>query len=98
MNVSNASTIQSDLIYNGSRIFIPITCREVIEKFHDVQQGINALKNLVRNNAWWSFMDSDIEHCQKLCRMQQKQTETDRIYPQMGRKRFVGKPAYGLAL
>ena len=49
MNVSNALTVQNDLIYNGSRVFIPITCRkQVIEKFHEVHQGINALKNLVK--------------------------------------------------
>ena len=48
MKVPNALTVQSDLIYNGSRVFIPITCRkQVIEQFHGVHQGINALKNLV---------------------------------------------------
>ena len=50
MNVSNALTVQNELIYNGSRVFIPNTCqKQVIEKFHDVHQGINALKNLVKN-------------------------------------------------
>ena len=68
MNVSNALTVQNDLIYNGSRVFIPITCRkQVIDKFHDVHQGINALKNLVENNAWWPFMDNDIEQFVKNC-------------------------------
>ena len=34
MNVSNALTIQSDLKYTGSSIFIPITCcKQVIENF-----------------------------------------------------------------
>ena len=51
-NVSNALLIQSDLIYDGSRLFILITCRkQVIEKFHNVHQGINALKNLVKINS-----------------------------------------------
>ena len=45
MNVSKASTVQNDLIYNGSRVLIPITCRkQVIEQFHDVHQRIKALK------------------------------------------------------
>ena len=62
MNVLNALTVQNDLIYNGSRVFIPNSFRkQVIEKYHDVHQGINALKNLVKNNAWWPFMDNDIE-------------------------------------
>ena len=53
MNVSNALTVQNHLIYNGSRVFKPHTIRkQVIKKIHDVHQGINALKNLVKNNAW----------------------------------------------
>ena len=68
MNVSNALTVQNDLIYNGSRVFIQITCRkQMIEKFHYVHQGINALKILVKNNAWWPFMDNDIEQFVKNC-------------------------------
>ena len=68
MNVSNVLTVQNDLIYNGSKVFMPITCRkQVIDKFHDVHQGINALKNLVKNNAWWLFMDNDIEQFVKNC-------------------------------
>ena len=68
MNFSNALTVQNDLIYNGSRVFIPNTFRkQVIEKFHDVHQGINALKILVKNNAWWPFMDNDIEQFVKNC-------------------------------
>ena len=68
MNVSNALTVQNDLIYNGSRVFIPITCqKQVIDKLHDVHQGINALKNLVKNNAWWPFMDNDVEQFVKNC-------------------------------
>ena len=68
MNVSNALTLQSDLIYNGSKIFIPITFRkQVIEKFHDVHQGTKALKNLVKHNALWPFMGSDIEQFVKNC-------------------------------
>ena len=68
MNVLNALAIQSDLIYNGSRIFIQITFRkQVIEKFHDVHQGINAFNTLVKSNAWWLFMDSDIEQFVKNC-------------------------------
>ena len=68
MNVSKASTVQNDLIYNGSRVLIPINCRkQVIEQFHDVHQRIKVLKNLVKNNAWWPFMDNDIEHFVKNC-------------------------------
>ena len=67
MNVSYASTVRNDLIYNGSRVFIPITNRnQVIENFHDVHQGINALKNLVKN-FWWLFTDNDIEQFVKNC-------------------------------
>ena len=68
MNVSNALTVQNDLIYNGSRVFKLITCRnQVVEKFHDVHQGINVLKKLEKNNAWWPLMDSDIEQFVKSC-------------------------------
>ena len=68
MNVSNLLTIQNDLIYNGSRVFIPITrWKQVIENFHDVHQGINASKYLVKNTAWWPFMDNDIEQFVKNC-------------------------------
>ena len=69
MNVSNALTVQNDLIYNGSRVFTPITCRkQVIEKFHEVHQGINALKNLVKYCVV-------VVYGQR--RMQQKPIETD---------------------
>ena len=68
MNISSALTILDDLIYNGSRVFIPVTYRkQKIENFHDVHQGISALKNLVKNNAWWPFMDNDIEQFVKNC-------------------------------
>ena len=38
----------------------------MIEK-HDVLQGIKVLKIVVENNAWWPFMDSDIEQFVKNC-------------------------------
>ena len=78
MNVSNALTVQNDLIYNGSRVFTPITCRkQVIEKFHEVHQGINALKNLVKYCVVVVYGQRYRTLCQKLPRMQQKPTETD---------------------
>ena len=44
------------------RVFIPVTCRkQVIEKFHDVHQEINALEILVKNNARSLFMNNDVE-------------------------------------
>ena len=68
MNVSNALTIQSGLVYNGLRNFIPNTCRkQVIEQIHDVNQDIDSLKNLVKHNAWWPFMDCDVEQFVKNC-------------------------------
>ena len=68
MNVSKTLTVQNDLIYNGSSVFIPNTFRkQVIEKFHVVHRGIIALKNLVKNNVWWPFMDNDIEQFVKNC-------------------------------
>ena len=68
MNVSKALTVQNDLLYKGSRDFIPTTCRkEVMEKFHDVHQRINASKNLVKNIVWWLFMDNDIEQFVENC-------------------------------
>ena len=100
MNVSNALTVQNDLIYNGSRVLIPISCRkQVIEKFHDVHQGINALKNLVKNIAWWSFMDNDVEQFVKNCPECSKNRPrlTDSTN-QLGRTRSMGKTAYGLAV
>ena len=64
INVSNALTVQNDMIYNGSRVFIPITCRkQVIEKFHDVHQGINALKNFVkkmRGGCLWTTISNNL--------------------------------------
>ena len=78
MNVANALTVQNDLIYNGSRVFTPITCRkQVIEKFHEVHQGINALKNLVKYCVVVVYGQRYRTLCQKLPRMQQKPTETD---------------------
>ena len=68
LKVSNALTVQNDLIYNGSRVFIPFTYRkQVIEKFHDVHRGINALKKMVRKNASWPFLDNDIEQFVENC-------------------------------
>ena len=41
----HALTVQYDLIYHRSRVFIPITCRkQVVEQIRDVYQAINALK------------------------------------------------------
>ena len=66
--ISDALTIQNDLIYNGSRVFIPVAYRkQVIEKLHDVHQGVNALKCIVKNVAWWPLMDNDIEQFVKNC-------------------------------
>ena len=59
-------TIQNDLILNGSRVFIPTTSRKVIETYHDIHQGTNVLKILLKKNAWWLFMDNDIKHFVKI--------------------------------
>ena len=80
-SVSNALTVQNDLIYNGSRVFITDTCRkQVIGNFH-IHQGVNALWNLclmaVHGQRYPRI-------CQKLSQMQQTPTKTDWFYRQMG--------------
>ena len=49
-------------------MYIPVAYRkQVVEKLHDVHQGINALKCIVKNVAWWQLMDNDIEQFVRSC-------------------------------
>ena len=49
---ANALIFQIDLTYNGWRVYIRVAYRkQVIEKLHDVHQGVNALKVIVKNVA-----------------------------------------------
>ena len=101
MNNSNALTVQNDLIYNGSRVFIPITCqRQVIEKFHEVHQGINALKILVKNNALWPVIDNNFEqfvkNCPECSKNRPRLTDSTDKWEECARSMVKSK--YGLAL
>ena len=92
INVSNALTVQNDLIYNGLRVFIPITCRkQVIEKFHDVHQGINALINLVKilrgGHLWIAILNNLLKSVSNAAN-----TDQDRsILPTNGKNALRGK-------
>ena len=35
--------------------------KQDIEKLHDVHQGLNALKCIIKNVVWWPWLDNDIE-------------------------------------
>ena len=68
MKTPNFSKIQNEFIHDGSRVYIPIAWRKQDnEKLHDVHQGINALKCIVKNAAWGPIMDNDIEHLVRNC-------------------------------
>ena len=68
LNLSNTLTAQNDSIYNESRCFIPITSqKQVIEKFRDVHQEINAWENSVKNNTSWPFMNDYVEQLVTNC-------------------------------
>ena len=53
MKKSDALTVQNDLIYMGTRVFIPIRYRpDVMAKYHETHQGIGSLKRIIKINCW----------------------------------------------
>ena len=65
---AQALTIEDDLVYNGSRLYIPEAFRKnVIEKHHETHPGMTALKCLVKYEAWWPGMNNDNEQFVMKC-------------------------------
>jgi len=66
--VSMALTIDNDLIYHGTRLYIPPGLRKkCFQKAHDVHQGMNATANKLRTTVWWPRMDNDVSQWIKDC-------------------------------
>ena len=81
---SHFMTIQNNLIYNGTRPYIPPRFRQtVMENAHSVHNGVSATQVLLRSMAWWPGMDYDLQRfiekcqqCQMLRPRVQKQIDT----------------------
>ena len=60
--------IHNDIIYYGTRPFIPVNMRdEVIKLSHGQHQGSNYLEKAVRVNAWWPDMSESIRDFVRKC-------------------------------
>jgi len=54
-------TVHNDLIYYGTRLYIPIQfTKVVIEKAHETHQGREAMQKNIRSEFWWPNMSVDI--------------------------------------
>ena len=55
-------SIENDVLYQGSRAYIPETLRQtILEEIHEGHPGIQRMKNLARLFVYWPKMDADLE-------------------------------------
>lgn len=69
-----ALTVEEDLIFNGTRIFVPLQVRrDVIHLAHDTHMGELQQFRKVQQIFWWPGMKADVENYVKCCTECQRQ-------------------------
>ena len=72
--VRQSLTVENDLIYLGTRLFVPSRLRRELLKKHeqDTHMGIQQQLNKTRNEFWWPGMYNDVKQFIKCCETCQK--------------------------
>lgn len=68
MNQLSKFTVEVDLLFFGSRVYIPIPLQtKILHKLHEGHPGIQKMKGLARSYVYWPKIDVDIERFIRDC-------------------------------
>jgi transposase InsO family protein len=66
--VSDFLTVEEDVIYNGTRPYIPPRLRtRIISRAHETHPGVNTTQNMVKLMSWWPGLHLDVERYVNSC-------------------------------